>query len=168
MIGRAVVVMLAGVSVCALSARAQPVAQVESQINRVQSGTVRLALTARAGVCGNGWSWFRRRGGSTSATVINGTFSSGRDVEPTCDGGEAECRACCELRHEPPCESARGHVPRAELSAAIAAVTAPSARCAVSTAATTQPLARSRLEQSIQIDDRRIAVERRSAALLGG
>ena len=87
MIGRAVVVMFAGVGVCALSARAQPVAQLESQINRVQSGTVRLALTARAGVCGNGWSWFRRRGGSTSATVINGTFSSGRDVEPTCDGG---------------------------------------------------------------------------------
>jgi hypothetical protein len=87
MIGRRVAPALVGLALCACRVSAQPAARLESQIDRVQSGTVRIAFSARSGVCGSGWSWFRSRGGSVSGTVVNGNWSSGRDVEATCDGG---------------------------------------------------------------------------------
>ncbi len=87
MIGRRVTLALIGLSACAGGVRAQSAGRIESQIDRVQSGTVRFAFSARAGVCGNGMSWFRMRGGSISGTVINGNWSGGRDVDATCDGG---------------------------------------------------------------------------------
>lgn len=87
MIGRRIAPALLGLGVCAAGVGAQPTGRLESQIDRVRSGTVRVAFTARPGVCGNGMSWFRNRGGSLSGTVINGNWSGGRDVDATCDGG---------------------------------------------------------------------------------
>ncbi|MCC6244374.1 MAG: HEAT repeat domain-containing protein [Gemmatimonadaceae bacterium] len=60
----------------------------QARIARVSNGTVRLAFKAREGVCGNGMSWYRMRGPNTySGTVINGNWSSMRDVEATCERG---------------------------------------------------------------------------------
>ena len=58
-----------------------------ARIEAVRSGRVRMTFAARDGVCGNGMSWFRTRGGAISGTIINGTWSGGRDVEATCERG---------------------------------------------------------------------------------
>jgi len=86
-IGRRVTPLLIALSLCARGVGAQEGARLASQIDGVQSGTVRIAFAARAGVCGNGMSWFRARGGLISGNVINGSWSGGRDVDATCDGG---------------------------------------------------------------------------------
>jgi hypothetical protein len=71
--------------VAASSAEAQ--GTLASRVDAVKNGRVRFTLTPREGVCGNGMSWFRKRDGSMSGTVINGNWSGGRDVEATCDRG---------------------------------------------------------------------------------
>jgi HEAT repeat protein len=59
-----------------------------SRIDAVKSGRVRVTFAARDGVCGNGMSWFRTKGGSEmSGTVINGNWSGSRDVVATCERG---------------------------------------------------------------------------------
>ena len=60
----------------------------QTRIARVANGTVRLAFKARENVCGNGMSWYRMRGPNMySGSVINGNWSSMRDVEATCERG---------------------------------------------------------------------------------
>ena len=73
------------VLVTASSAEAQ--GTLASRVDAVKNGRVRFTLAAREGVCGNGMSWFRQKGGSMSGTVINGNWSGGRDVEATCERG---------------------------------------------------------------------------------
>ena len=73
------------VLVAASSADAQ--GTLASRVDAVKNGRVRFTLPAKEGVCGNGMSWFRKRDGSMSGTVINGSWSGGRDVEATCDRG---------------------------------------------------------------------------------
>lgn len=70
-----------------LAANAQGGGGVGSRIEAVSTGTVRMAFAARAGVCGDGWSWYRARPGSgMSGTVFN--YNNGaRDVEPNCQLG---------------------------------------------------------------------------------
>lgn len=57
-----------------------------SRIDAVQRGKVRMSFAARAGVCGDGWSWYRSRSsGSVSGTFSN--YNGGNDVEPNCPPG---------------------------------------------------------------------------------
>ncbi len=73
--------------VSASVAHAQSTGAVGARIERVRTGTVRMTFAARDGVCGNGMSWYRSRGGSLSGTVMNGTWSGARDVEASCERG---------------------------------------------------------------------------------
>jgi hypothetical protein len=70
-----------------VGADAQSASAIGAQVERVRTGTVRMTFAARDGVCGNGMSWYRTRGGSFSGTVINGNWSGARDVEATCERG---------------------------------------------------------------------------------
>lgn len=61
---------------------------VGARVEALQNGTIRMVYAPRAGVCGDGMSWYRLRAGST--TYMTGTFynsSGGRDVEVTCNPG---------------------------------------------------------------------------------
>lgn len=58
-----------------------------NRIDAVRNGRVRMSFAAKDGVCGNGMSWFRTRGGAMNGTVINGNWSGSRDVDATCDRG---------------------------------------------------------------------------------
>ncbi|HYW33190.1 MAG TPA: hypothetical protein VE869_16935 [Gemmatimonas sp.] len=63
---------------------------VASRVERVTTGTVRMVFAARAGVCGDGMSWYRLRSGNTSmmtGTFYNSNGSNNRDVEVTCQPG---------------------------------------------------------------------------------
>ena len=57
-----------------------------SRIEAVRDGRVRMTFAARAGVCGNGNSWYRSRNGGRSGQ-FNGTYSGGNDVDDTCEQG---------------------------------------------------------------------------------
>ncbi len=81
----AVARVVLAVLVAAGSAEAQ--GTLASRVDAVKNGRVRFTLAARDGVCGNGMSWFRTRGGSMNGTVINGNWSGSRDVEATCERG---------------------------------------------------------------------------------
>lgn len=59
-----------------------------SRIEAVKNGRVRFTVAPRDGVCGNGMNWYRLRPtGGTSGSFTNTNFSSGRDVEATCERG---------------------------------------------------------------------------------
>lgn len=61
---------------------------VGARVDALQTGTIRMVYAPRAGVCGDGMSWYRIRAGSTS--YMSGTFynsNGGRDVEATCTPG---------------------------------------------------------------------------------
>ena len=63
---------------------------VGSRIEAVQNGKVRLVYTPRAGVCGDGMSWYRVTNGSTSymyGSFYNTNSSRDKDVEVTCQPG---------------------------------------------------------------------------------
>lgn len=58
-----------------------------SRIDGVQRGKVRMSFASRAGVCGDGMSWYRSRpGGGLTGTFYNSS-GAGSDVEPTCQTG---------------------------------------------------------------------------------
>jgi hypothetical protein len=59
-----------------------------SRIEAVKNGRVRFTVAPRDGVCGNGMNWYRLRStGGTSGSFSNTNFSSGRDVDATCERG---------------------------------------------------------------------------------
>ena len=65
---------------------------VGSRIDAVQNGKVRLVYTPRAGVCGDGMSWYRINTGSGSTSYMSGSFfntnsNRDKDVEITCQPG---------------------------------------------------------------------------------
>lgn len=57
-----------------------------SRIDAVRDGRVRLSFAAKAGVCGNGSSWYRSRDGGRSGTFY-GSWNGGNDIENTCEKG---------------------------------------------------------------------------------
>ncbi len=57
-----------------------------SRIDAVRDGRVRMTFAARAGVCGNGNSWYRSRDGGRSGQ-FNGMWSGANDVENSCEQG---------------------------------------------------------------------------------
>jgi hypothetical protein len=63
---------------------------VGARVDALQNGTLRMVYAPRAGVCGDGMSWYRIRTRSTSymtGTFYNTNGSGGRDVEVTCNPG---------------------------------------------------------------------------------
>jgi hypothetical protein len=78
------VLFAAALEPCTLSAQTSALG---ARIDAVRAGRVRMTFAAQPGVCGNGMSWFRVRGGSINGTVINGNWSGGRDVEASCEHG---------------------------------------------------------------------------------
>jgi hypothetical protein len=79
--------MRVGLAALVVASSAEAQGSLASRVDAVKNGRVRFTLSPREGVCGNGMSWFRKRDGSFSGTVINGNWSGGRDVEATCDRG---------------------------------------------------------------------------------
>ncbi len=67
---------------------AQASSSLASRIDAVRDGRVRMTFAARAGVCGNGSSWYRSRDGGRSGT-FNGSWNGygGNDVENSCEQG---------------------------------------------------------------------------------
>jgi len=82
--GNALIVTL----VLASSLTASPVwsQTLGSRIDAVRDGRVRMTFAARAGVCGNGNSWYRSRDGGRSGQ-FNGMWSGGNDIDNTCEHG---------------------------------------------------------------------------------
>jgi len=76
----------------ARGADAQGGGRVGARIDAVQNGKVRLVYTPRAGVCGDGMSWYRLNTGSGSTSYMSGSFFNtnsirDKDVEVTCQPG---------------------------------------------------------------------------------
>ena len=83
----AVAVLLAA-PVRGADAQGSGTGSVGARVDALQNGTIRMVYAPRAGVCGDGMSWYRLRAGG--ASYITGTFynsSGGRDVEVTCNPG---------------------------------------------------------------------------------
>lgn len=61
----------------------------ESRINAVKNGRVRLTYAAAVGVCGNGNNWSRTRSGGSVSEMAGVYYEGnyGRDVENTCERG---------------------------------------------------------------------------------
>lgn len=79
--------MLAAALVAVSSLRGEAQRSLDGRVDAVKNGRVRFTFAAKDGVCGNGMSWFRVRGGSMNGTIINGNWSGSRDVDATCDRG---------------------------------------------------------------------------------
>lgn len=86
---RAVANTLIATAVLTVLMASAPIVSAQSgigaRVDAVRDGMVRLSFAARAGVCGNGDSWYRTRPGGSGSSYNN--WNGSRDVEFQCDPG---------------------------------------------------------------------------------
>lgn len=86
---RAVANTLIATAVLTVLMASAPIVSAQSgigaRVDAVRDGMVRLSFAARAGVCGNGGSWYRTRPGGSGSSYNN--WNGSRDVEFQCDPG---------------------------------------------------------------------------------